>query len=81
MIFKNFCDMSSARTDILGRYPKFFLSLRESTCYEVRVLANLTATDLRTTTGRNLRAVKIMLRSWKKVQIVQSSRKADIHDQ
>ena len=52
------CDMSSARTDIIGRYSKFFLSLRESACYEVRVLANLTATDLRTTTGRNLKVVR-----------------------
>ena len=36
------CDMSSARTDILGRYPMFFLSLKESACSEVRVLSNLT---------------------------------------
>ena len=50
--------MSSARTDILGRYQKFFFSLKKSACYEVRVLANLTAKDLRTTTGRNLRAVR-----------------------
>ena len=50
--------MSSARTDILGRYPKFFYSLKKSACYEVRVLANLTSRDLRTTTGRNLRAVR-----------------------
>ena len=51
--------MSSARTDILGRYTKFFLSLRDIACCEVRVQANLAATDLRTTTrGRNLRAVK-----------------------
>ena len=36
-------DMTSARTDILGRYPKYFLSLRKSACYEVRVLAYLTS--------------------------------------
>ena len=51
-------DMTSARTDILGRYPKFFLSLRKSACYEVRVLAYLTSRDLRTTTGKNLKAVR-----------------------
>jgi hypothetical protein len=51
-------EMTSARTDILGRYPKFFLSLRKSACYEVRVLAYLTSRDLRTTTGKNLKAVR-----------------------
>ena len=51
-------DMTSAKTDILGRYTKFFFSLKKSACYEVRVLANLTARDLRTTTARNLKAVR-----------------------
>ena len=51
-------DMSSARTDILARYPKFFLSLKRSASYEVRILANLTAKDVRTSTGRNLRTVR-----------------------
>ena len=50
-------DMTSAKTDILGRYSKFFFSLKKSACYEVRVLANLTARDLRTTTARNLKSV------------------------
>ena len=50
--------MTSARTDILGRYSKFFMSLKNSACYEVRVLANYTARDLRTTTGKNLREVR-----------------------
>ena len=51
--------LPSARADILGRYPKFFQGLRSSASYEVRVLANLTARDLRTTTGKNLRAVRV----------------------
>ena len=50
--------MSSAKTDILGRYSKFFYSLKKSAYCEVRVLANLTAWDLRTTTARNLKAVR-----------------------
>ena len=50
--------MTSARTDILGRYSKFFFSLKKSACYEVKVLANFTTRDLRTTTGKNLRAVR-----------------------
>ena len=36
----------------------FFHGLRKSASYEVRVLANLTARDLRTTTGKNLKIVK-----------------------
>ena len=52
-------EISSARTDILGRYPKFFLSLKRSACYEVRILANWTARDIRTTTGKNLKAVRV----------------------
>ena len=50
--------MSSARTDILARYPKFFLSLKKNACYEVRILANLTAKDVRSITGGNLRTVR-----------------------
>ena len=49
---------SSARADILGRYQMFFLGLRKSASYEVKVLANLTSRDLRTTTGKNLKTVK-----------------------
>ena len=51
-------DLTSARTDILSRYSRFFQSLRSSACYEVRILANFTAKDIRTTTGGNLRAVR-----------------------
>ena len=52
------CGLPSAKAEILGRYPKFFLGLRKSASYEVRVLANLAARDLRTTTGKNLKFVK-----------------------
>ena len=51
-------DMTSARTDILERYSKSFLSLKKSACYEVRVLANLISRDLRSTTGKNLKTVR-----------------------
>ena len=51
-------DLTSARTDILSRYSRFFQSLRSSACYEVRILANFTAKDVRTTTGGNLRTVR-----------------------
>ena len=73
-------DMTSARTDILGRYSKFFLSLKQSACYEVRVLANYTARDLRTTTGKNLREVRDasgldpVQSSWWKVKTAIASR-------
>ena len=46
------CNLTSARTDILGRYTKFFFSLKNSAIYEVRVLANLTCRDVRTVTGK-----------------------------
>ena len=37
------CGMSSAKTDILGRYGKFCRGLRTSVCQEVRVMFNLVA--------------------------------------
>ena len=45
------CWISHVRTDILGRYIKFFSSLRESPSMEVSVLAHIVARDVRTTTG------------------------------
>ena len=50
--------MTTARTDIIGRYPKFFFSLKKSACYEVRVLANFISRDLRSYTGKNLKTVR-----------------------
>ena len=40
------CGMTSARTDVLGRYGKFAMGLRTSVCQEVRVLFNFVARDL-----------------------------------
>ena len=54
------CGISHVRTDILGRYIKFFSSLRESPSMEVSVLAHIVARDVRTTTGSNLHHVKEM---------------------
>ena len=51
--------LSSARVDILGRYVNFFRCLRTSSSLEVRVLANLVCRDVQTTTGRNIRTVRV----------------------
>ena len=52
------CGMTSARTDILTRYAKFFRGLRSSVSLEIRVLANLMSRNLESTTGRNLGMVR-----------------------
>ena len=51
-------DQPSDTADILESYPKIFLKPWKSSSNEVRVHANLTARDLRTTTGKNLKLVK-----------------------
>ena len=51
------CGTSSARTDILTRYSKFFKGLRNSPSREVAVLANLVARDRRSVTGSNVKLV------------------------
>ena len=51
------CGTSSARTDIMARYSKFFRGLRNSTCREVAILANLIARDRRSVTGSNVELV------------------------
>ena len=48
------CGFSSARVDILSRYVKFFHSLRNSACYEVRVMSRLAASDVQSVTGKNV---------------------------
>ena len=48
------CGMTSAHTDILGRYGNFFRGLRSSVSHEVRVLSNLVTRDLQSTTGKNI---------------------------
>ena len=50
------CGMTSARTDILGRYGKFFSGLGVS--MEVRVLSNMVFRDLQSTTAKNLMFVR-----------------------
>ena len=50
-------DLTSARTDILGRYGKFCRGLRTSVSQEIRVLFNLVSRDLQCTTGKNLKLV------------------------
>ena len=51
------CGQTSARTDLLARYSKFFTSLRASTSLEVSTMANLVARNIQSTTGRNLAAI------------------------
>ena len=53
------CDQTSATTDVLTRYGKFFKSLRSSTSMEVATMANLVSRDIQTTTGKNLRLVEL----------------------
>ena len=52
------CGDTSARTDILSRYGKFFRGLRTSVSQEVRVLSNYVARDLQTTTAKNIKFVE-----------------------
>ena len=52
-------DFLSARSDILGRYGNFARGLRASVSKEVRVLFNFVARDLRSTTAKNLKFVRI----------------------
>jgi hypothetical protein len=52
------CGMTSARTDVLGRYGKFAMGLRTSVCQEVRVLFNFVARDLQSTTAKNIKLVR-----------------------
>ena len=51
------CGTTSARSEIMARYGKFFRGLRSSPCREVAILANLVARDIRSTTGSNIRLV------------------------
>ena len=52
------CGLSSAKTDVLCRYSKFFNSLRNSVSMEVRVLCNLVAKDLQSTTAKNVKLIE-----------------------
>ena len=52
------CGMTSAHTDILGRYGNFFRGLRSSVSHEVRVLSNLVTRDLQSTTGKNIMTLR-----------------------
>ena len=52
------CGSTSARTEIMARYCKFFQGLRSSPCREVAILANLLGRDIRSNTGNNIRLIK-----------------------
>ena len=54
------CGISHVKTDIISKYVKFFLSLRESPSMEVSVLSLIVARDVRTTTGNNLQLLREM---------------------
>ena len=50
--------LTSARVDILARFPAFFRGLVSSPSKEVSVMANLVGQDLRSVTGQNLRYIE-----------------------
>ena len=43
--------LTNAKVQILARYANFFSSLMKSPCYEVVIMANIAARDIRITTG------------------------------
>ena len=48
----------TVRRDVLARYAGFYKSLLTSPCREVNILARVVASDIRTTTGRNMRLLE-----------------------
>ena len=48
----------SARTKILSRFHGFFLSLKDSVSHEVSVCAHLSARDVRSNLGKNLKLLR-----------------------
>ena len=52
------CDLTSARTDILGRYSKFVMGLMLSPSSEVRVMCGVARQDISTVIGGNLTLVR-----------------------
>jgi len=61
------CGYTSAKTDILTRYPRFFQSLLNSPGRELRVISRLVSRDIRSTTGKNLTLLQDLtgLNPWK----------------
>ena len=52
-------DISSHRSDAITRYIKFVAGLQSSPSMEVAVMFGVASKDVRTTTRRNLRLVKL----------------------
>ena len=52
------CGHTSARTDLISRFVKFFQSLLASASYEVRLLSRFLARDVKSTIGGNLLFVR-----------------------
>ena len=50
--------LPSTRKRLLCQYVSFFRKLRQSTCKEVRVLAQIVARDVRSPTGHNLKQIE-----------------------
>ena len=46
--------LPSIRSSVLARFCKFFSSLRSNSCLALRVMANISANDIRSVTGNNL---------------------------
>ena len=53
-----YCGYTSAKVDIISRYPTFFRSLLDSPGKELRVLSRLVSRDIRSTTGGNLAFIR-----------------------
>lgn len=53
------CGQTSARTDILSRYVRFFKALSNSVSKEVRILFNLISRDQQSTTASNFKLISI----------------------
>ena len=51
------CGFTSAKTDILTRFIKFFESLRTSASVEVQMMSRMISRDVRSTLGKNLRMI------------------------
>ena len=61
LIFCNrllYCGYTSAKVDIMSRYPTFFRSLLNSPGKELRVLSRLVSRDIIFTTGENLAIIR-----------------------
>ena len=53
------CGLTSARTDVLSRFSNFLQGLRNSSCMEVSVMLGVVSGDVQSTTGQNVKMIRI----------------------